>query len=237
MTACLTIEGLTAGYGKVQALHGVDLEVPEGAVLAVLGPNGAGKTTLLRVISGMVPAWSGRVRYGTADVTGLPDHQITKLGICHIPEGRSIFPSLTVARNLELAAIAAGTGVDGEEAVRLFPVLGERRQQRAGTLSGGQQQMLALSRAFLTRPRVLMLDELSLGLAPKVVGELFERVADLHRGGMSIVLVEQYLKQALRLADFVAVLARGRVQFFGEPGELRHSAGLLEAYLGATAIA
>jgi branched-chain amino acid transport system ATP-binding protein len=143
---------------------------------------------------------------------------------------------MTVERNLELASIAGGPSAHEEDAVRLFPVLGERAQQRAGTLSGGQQQMLALSRAFVTKPRLLMLDELSLGLAPKVVGELFERVAELHRLGTTIVLVEQYVKQALRLADFVAVLGRGRVQFIGEPGELRHSSGLLEAYLGERAL-
>ena len=234
----LSVRGLTAGYGRVQALHGVDLDVPAGAVVAVLGPNGAGKTTLLRAISGTLAPWSGSVLFDGVDRTGTPDHQMARAGVCHIPEGRSVFPSLSVDRNLELAALVAGSGRTTDRAAlhEMFPVLAERRDQKAGSLSGGEQQMLALSRALLTKPKLLLLDELSLGLAPKVVHALFERVEALHRAGAAVLLVEQYVRQALRLADFVAVLARGRVQFFGEPGELRHSTDILEAYLGKAAV-
>src|SRR2546421_3109866 len=237
MPPLLEVDGVTSGYGKVEILHDLGISVPEGTVVALLGPNGAGKTTTLKVISGTLPVWQGRVRYDQQRIDGRSAYEIARRGITLVPEGRGIFPGLDVRENLEIGVRA---GTDGESrrdrmerVLDTFPRLRGRLSQRAGTLSGGEQQMLALSRAFLGNPRVLLLDEISMGLAPRIVEQLFESVAELRDRGLTIVLVEQYLTYALRLADICYVLAKGRVEFVGEPGELRDSEALASSYLGA----
>jgi len=232
----LEVDGVTSGYGKVEILHDLCIAVPEGTVVALLGPNGAGKTTTLRVISGTLPVWNGQVQYEGERLDGRSAFEIARRGITLVPEGRGIFPGLEVRENLEIGVRAGNNGesrrVRMERVLDTFPRLRERLSQRAGTLSGGEQQMLALSRAFLGNPRVLLLDEISMGLAPRIVEQLFESVAELRERGLTIVLVEQYLTYALRLADICYVLAKGRVEFVGEPGELRDSEALASSYLG-----
>jgi branched-chain amino acid transport system ATP-binding protein len=212
----------------------VDLGVPAGSLVALLGPNGAGKSSLLKAVAGLVPARAGRIRLGGEDLTELSAHERAHRGVCLIPEGRGVFPALTVADNLRVAL-----GDDSRAAARVFeyfPVLGDRRDQLAGTLSGGEQQMLALARAVGAEPVLLMADELSLGLAPLLVRTLNETLRRLHEEeGRTIVLVEQYATYALDVADFVVIINRGRVAWAGEPGELRASKVLVETYLGSTA--
>ena len=217
MSVELALRQVHAGYGAVEVLHGVDLDVPTGALTALLGPNGAGKTTLLSVVAGLLPLRSGRVVWAGRDIgNGAPD-ELARSGMTLVPERRGIFASLSVQDNLE---IFAGHSDGFDAAFDAFPVLAERLAQEAGSLSGGEQQMLAMSRALLRRPRLLLLDEISLGLAPRVTRQLFDVVRDLARGGTTVVLVEQYLTDALALADVVYVLARGEVAFAGEPAEL-----------------
>jgi branched-chain amino acid transport system ATP-binding protein len=213
----LSLRGVRAGYGAVEVLHGIDLDVPSGALTALLGPNGAGKTTLLSVVAGLHPLRDGRLLWSGRDISRLAPDVRSRAGMTLIPERRGIFPELSVRENLETFA-----GDDGstDAALAAFPVLGERLTQRAGSLSGGEQQMLAMSRALLKDPRLLLLDEISFGLAPRVTRRLFDVVADLAATGTTVVLVEQYLSDALRLADVVYVLARGEIVFAGEPGEL-----------------
>ena len=213
----LQLRGVRAGYGAVEVLHGVDIDVPRGALTALLGPNGAGKTTLLSVVAGLLPVRGGRVLWGDSDITTLPTDARARAGLALIPERRGIFPALSVAEHLEIFTPAGATA---DAAFEAFPVLAQRLSQRAGSLSGGEQQMLAMSRALLAKPRLLLLDEISFGLAPRVTRLLFDVVADLARSGTTVVLVEQYLSDALRLADVVYVLARGEVAFAGEPAEL-----------------
>jgi branched-chain amino acid transport system ATP-binding protein len=215
----LELRHVDAGYGDTIVLRDASIAVPSGRVVALLGANGAGKTTLLRTASGLLRPARGRVVLDGDDVTGWPPFRLVDRGVCHIPEGRGIFPHLTVAENLLLQA------TDGaERAVELaagaFPILRERLGQRAGSLSGGQQQMLALARAYVTNPRFILLDEVSMGLAPVIVDEIFEFLALLASRGAALLLVEQYVTRALELADYVYVLNRGRVSFAGEPSEL-----------------
>jgi len=217
MTVELSVRGLRAGYGAVEVLHGIDLDVPSGALTALLGPNGAGKTTLLSVLAGLLPARAGQVLWSGRDVTSVPPDARARAGLALVPERRGIFGALSVRENLE---IFAGHGVTPDAALTAFPVLADRLGQRAGSLSGGEQQMLAMSRALLRYPRVLLLDEISLGLAPRVTRRLFDVVGELAQSGTTVLLVDQYLSDALRLADIVYVLARGEVAFAGEPAEL-----------------
>lgn len=229
----LRVRGVEARYGRFVALSDVSLIVPEGAVVALLGPNGAGKSTLLRTVSGMMAPAQGDIVFDGRRIAGLSDHKIARMGLAHIPEGRGIFPSLSVRENLLMATYGTQNGeADLSRVFSLFPVLEQRRAQIAGTLSGGEQQMLSVARAVVTQPRLLMVDELSLGLAPKLVTQLFETVERIREQGISILLVEQYVRHALRLADIVVILHKGRVQFIGEPGELAHSERLVESYLG-----
>jgi branched-chain amino acid transport system ATP-binding protein len=213
----LSLSGVRAGYGPVEVLHEVDMDIPSGALTALLGPNGAGKTTLLSVVAGLHPLRAGRIRWAGTDVSRLAPDARARAGMTLIPERRGIFPELTVRENL---ATFTGDDRDDGPALDAFPILAERMAQRAGSLSGGEQQMLAMSRALLKKPRLLLLDEISFGLAPRVTRQLFDVVAALARGGTTVVLVEQYLSDALRLADVVYVLARGEVVFAGEPSEL-----------------
>src|SRR3954471_11761058 len=237
MPPLLEVDGVTSGYGKVEILHDLNIGVPEGTVVALLGPNGAGKTTTLKAISGTLPVWQGQVRYDGQRINGRSAYEIARRGITLVPEGRGIFPGLDVRDHLEIG-VRAGDNGEGraervERVLETFPRLRERLSQRAGTLSGGEQQMLALSRAFLGDPRVLLMDEISMGLAPRIVEQLFESVNELRERGLTIVLVEQYLTYALRFADICYVLAKGRIEFVGEASELRDSEALASSYLGA----
>ena len=230
----LEIEGLTASYGPVRALHGVDLDVAEGRVVAILGPNGAGKTTTLRAVCGMVRA-QGRVTYRGRDILGMPAEKVVRLGVAHVPEGRGTFNDLTVAENLRLGAYARqdkDVQADLDRWYGVFPRLAERREQKAGSLSGGEQQMLAIARAVLSRPSLLLLDEPSLGLAPRVTRELFDVLADVKTTGTSMVLVEQNAALALELADTAYVLEAGRTVLSGPATDLRGNDAVRRSYLG-----
>jgi branched-chain amino acid transport system ATP-binding protein len=235
MSALLEIDRLSVSYASMRALSDVTITVPDGCVVALLGANGAGKTTTLRAVSGLVRSERGRIRIGGRDITRSAPHVIAAAGVVHVPEGRGIFPNLTVAENLEMASYAHLHGTPSDlvdDAVGFFPVLGERLRQLAGTLSGGEQQMLALARALVARPRLLLLDEISMGLAPLVTAELFDTIRRSAAGGISMLLVEQYVDAALGIADYAYVLEKGQVVDVGEPADLRSSAALTEAYLG-----
>jgi branched-chain amino acid transport system ATP-binding protein len=227
-----TLEGITAGYAGTTVLRDVTISVPPGSVVALLGPNGAGKTTLLRVASGLLRPSSGRVMVDGVDMTGATPHALCAKGICHVPEGRGIFPSLTVRDNLVLLSKRGTERESLERAVEAFPRLGERLPQLAGTMSGGEQQMLALARTYVQRPRVALLDEVSMGLAPTIVDEIFQFLDVLAKQGSSLLLVEQYVTRALAAADYVFLLNRGRVVFAGEAGEVDVDA-LAAEYVGS----
>jgi branched-chain amino acid transport system ATP-binding protein len=225
------LDDIVAGYGDSIVLRGVSLRVPRGKVVALLGPNGAGKTTLLRVASGLLEPTAGAITLEETSLRGKPADAFARAGICHIPEGRGIFRSLSVRENLLLQA-PAGEDDPLAKAIEAFPRLGERLEQRAGTLSGGEQQMLAVARAYLSNPSYVFLDEVSLGLAPRIVDEIFAFLRRLADGGASLLLVEQYVVRALKIADFVFILNQGEVVFAGEPGEL-DEAEVFRTYVGA----
>jgi branched-chain amino acid transport system ATP-binding protein len=235
--ALLSTENLDLRYGAVQALFGVNIDVAEGSVLAVLGANGAGKSTLARAVSGLVPSAAGTIRFAGADITHTRPHQIRRAGLVHIPEGRGIFPGLSVQENLRLAVRRVGTpeqrrtGID--RAYDMFPRLAERRNQRAGTLSGGEQQMLALARAMAVTPRLIIADEMSLGLAPLVVDAVFQGIKAANDEGVTVVLIEQFIHRALSLADDCVILKQGSVAWSGSAGDARQE--VLERYLGESA--
>jgi branched-chain amino acid transport system ATP-binding protein len=234
VAALLELAGVDANYGQLQVLHGVSLSVGEGEVVAVLGGNGAGKTTTLRAVSGMVST-SGDVRFAGKRITRASPERVARLGIAHVPEGRGIFSELSVFENLQLGAYLRrnGFGEDYERVRGYFPWLERRRDQQAGTLSGGEQQMLALARALMARPRLLLLDEPSLGLAPIVVRGLFEIVGELNeREGLAVLVVEQNAKLALRSSSRAYVLEVGRVALEGPSAELAENESVRKAYLG-----
>jgi branched-chain amino acid transport system ATP-binding protein len=232
----LQVSGLQVAYGDVQALWGVDFEVPAGRIVALLGANGAGKTTTLRTVSGLVRPRAGRIRFEGRDLDALSPPAIVALGVGHIPEGRRLWPGMTVAENLELGAYPARARPRRRESLDwvlgLFPRLAERLRQRAGTLSGGEQQMLAIGRALMARPRLLMLDEPSLGLAPLVVAELFRTIRAVNADGLTVLLVEQNVHQALQIADHGYVLETGRIVTAGSARALLDDPDIKEAYLG-----
>lgn len=223
-----------AAYGRIEVLRGVDLVVPRGAVIALLGPNGAGKTTLLRTISGLLPPTSGHVHLNGEHIARPTPAKLTKAGICMVPEGRGVFPNLTVDENLRLASFS-GQSVKKilAEAYWRFPILSERKNQLAGSMSGGQQQMLSLARSLACEPALLLLDELSMGLAPLIVESLYESVAEIAASGVSVVVVEQFAASALKVADYVAVMQGGRIVDSGEPKEIEGR--LNELYFGGAA--
>jgi branched-chain amino acid transport system ATP-binding protein len=231
----LELRNVTAGYGESLALRDVSLTVPSGKVVALLGPNGAGKTTLLSVGSALLQPRSGQVLLDGRDTAGIRPERLAKQGLCHIQEGRSVFPGMTVADNLRMFA-PPGSGATAaiDRATSAFPRLGERLQQLAGTMSGGEQQMLALARAYAQQAPLVMLDEVSMGLAPILVDEIFEFLHRLAAEGHSLLVVEQYVAKALAIADIVYVLVRGRIVFAGEPSELEAS-DVAAQYLGAEA--
>jgi branched-chain amino acid transport system ATP-binding protein len=230
----LEVLDLHAAYGRIEVLRGVDLTVPKGAVVALLGPNGAGKSTLLKVVSGQMAPTSGDIHLAGVHVTDAKPDELARLGLTTIPEGRSVFPNLTVEENLRLMSYA---GVAAEKvldtAFSYFPRLHQRRGQLAGTMSGGEQQMLALSRALASDPALLMLDELSMGLAPLIVEELYDTVAQIAESGVSILVVEQFARTALRVSDYAAVMQGGRVVATGEPDEI--NATMSDVMLGGAA--
>ncbi|MDT7570243.1 MAG: branched-chain amino acid transport system ATP-binding protein [Actinomycetota bacterium] len=231
----IELKDVFAGYGRIEVLHGVSLAVPVGSVFALLGPNGAGKSTTLQICSGKIRPTRGCVHVAGSHVNGAAPEALSKAGVCRIPEGRGIFPNLTVAENLRMWTYATSLSLREvhEKAYARFPRLGERRSQLAGTLSGGEQQMLAMSRALVTDPGVLLLDEISMGLAPLIVAELYEVVAGLAEEGISILLVEQFARTALAVADYAAVMTQGRIAMVGQPADVADFVS--EAYLGGAA--
>jgi branched-chain amino acid transport system ATP-binding protein len=232
----LEVQDLSVHYGAIQALRGVSLAVPHGEVVALIGANGAGKTTTLRAVSRMLRVSAGAVRFEGEDVTRLPSHALVARGMAHAPEGRGIFLNLTVKENLDLGAYLrrdrVGILEDTRRAFELFPLLGERKGQVAGTLSGGEQQMLAVARALMCRPRLILLDEPSLGLAPQVVERIFGVLREVNQGGVALLLVEQNAHKALRLAHRAYVLESGAVVMQGTGRELLASPEVRKAYLG-----
>ncbi|BAS28550.1 ABC transporter ATP-binding protein [Limnochorda pilosa] len=232
----LEVRGLRVRYGAIEALHGIDLSVGEGEIVTLIGANGAGKTTTLRAISRLVAPRSGEVRFAGADLARLPAHRLVQLGICHVPEGRGIFANLTVLENLLLATYGRRdrpkVSQDLERVFGLFPRLDERKAQLAGTLSGGEQQMLAVGRALMTRGRLMLLDEPSMGLAPVLVEEIFETLAAINRDGTTLLLVEQNAHQALRLAHRGYVLETGTIQAAADAATLARDPEVRRAYLG-----
>ena len=232
----LEVRDLEAGYGPIRALDRVSLDVDDGELVALIGANGAGKTTLLMAISGVVPPRGGSLRFAGGGLGGLRPHEVMRLGVGHAPEGRRIFPRLTVRENLELGGFTqpdrGRLKRDIDEACGLFPVLGERMDQLGGTLSGGEQQMLAIARALVGHPRLLLLDEPSLGLAPLIVARVFEVIASLSARGIAVLLVEQNARAALKLANRGYVLETGRITLTGSGAELAADRRVRDAYLG-----
>ena len=228
----LKVEGLSAGYGSVEVLWDVDLEVGEDEIVALVGSNGAGKTTLLRAVSGLIPATAGEVRFADEPISGLRPEQIVTRGVAHVPEGRHLFQGLTVRENLLAGGYAHPEGAELERAVELFPRLGERLGQLAGSLSGGEQQMCAIARGLMSQPKLLMIDELSLGLAPKLVDQIFEQLEAVAAEGTALLVVEQDVDAALRIAQRGYVLETGRIAGSGSSEELLEDPRVREAYLG-----
>jgi len=236
----LSISNLRAGYGNVEVLQGISLEVPKGRVVTLIGSNGAGKTTTMRAISGMIAPTAGKVMLGTQDITGRDSHRIARLGLAHSPEGRRVFATMTVTDNLLLGAFPRFTGArakgdiaaDVERAMDYFPRLKERRAQLAGTLSGGEQQMLAMARAIMMNPEVILLDEPSMGLAPILVDEVFRIISRLRGEGVTMLLVEQFAAAALEVADYGYVMENGRIAVHGPAQKLKNDPAVKAAYLG-----
>ena len=236
LMSLLKVDNLHAGYGPIEVLKGINLEVAPGEIVAIIGANGAGKTTTLTTISGCVRARMGSISFDGRDITKLPAHEIVRLGVCQSPEGRKIFPRLTVRENLEMGAFTrsdkAEIRKDLEKSLQLFPILRDRQSQTGGTLSGGEQQMLAVARALMGRPKLLLLDEPSLGLAPKIVLKIFDVIRELNREGMAILLVEQAARLALKLAHRGYVMETGEITMSDSADKLLGDRRVQEAYLG-----
>jgi branched-chain amino acid transport system ATP-binding protein len=232
----LRVHDLVAAYGKIEALRGVSLEVAQGSITCLLGPNGAGKTTLMMTVAGVLKPKKGSIRFLEQEISSLPPHAIVSRGIALVPENRLVFPTMTVLENLHAGAYQRKHGIE-EDIDRIFarfPRLKERSAQPAGTLSGGEQQMLAVGRALMSRPKLLLMDEPSLGLAPLVVEEIFHIIAELHREGSTIFLVEQNAHMALKVAQHFYLIEQGRVTFSGDPGSLAEDEVIRRAYLGSS---
>ncbi|MCJ2009411.1 ABC transporter ATP-binding protein [Methylobacterium sp. E-041] len=236
----LEVANLSAGYGQIEVLHGLSFQVPKGKVVTLIGSNGAGKTTTMRALSGMIQPRAGSIRLAGREISGLDSHDVARAGLAHSPEGRRVFPTLSVEDNLTLGAFPRLTGsrpkgdvsADRERAYALFPRLKERRLQLAGTLSGGEQQMLAMGRALMLRPDILLLDEPSMGLAPKLVEEVFRIIRQLKEEQVTMLLVEQFAMAALGVADYAYVLENGRIRFQGPAARLKSDPAVRAAYLG-----
>ncbi|MFE2479536.1 MULTISPECIES: ABC transporter ATP-binding protein [unclassified Streptomyces] len=236
MTALLEVKDLKVAYGKIEAVKGISFEVNEGEIVCLVGTNGAGKTTTLRTLSGLLKPVGGTVVFDGKPLAQVPAHKIVSLGLAHSPEGRHIFPRLTIAENLQLGAFLRtdkeGIEKDVQRAYEMFPILGERRKQAAGTLSGGEQQMLAMGRALMSRPKLLMLDEPSMGLSPLMMQKIMATIAELKSTGTTILLVEQNAQAALSLADQAHVMEIGKIVLSGSGQELLHNEDVRKAYLG-----
>ncbi|WP_354639539.1 ABC transporter ATP-binding protein [Kitasatospora camelliae] len=236
MTALLEVEDLRVSYGKIEAVKGISFSVNQGEVTTLIGTNGAGKTTTLRTLSGLLKPTSGKITFDGAPLNAIPAHKIVSLGLAHSPEGRHIFPRMTIEENLLLGAFlrkdSAGIAEDVERAYTLFPILGERRKQAAGTLSGGEQQMLAMGRALMSRPKLLMLDEPSMGLSPLMMQKIMATIVELKAAGTTILLVEQNAQAALSLSDQGYVMEIGNIVLTGTGADLLHDDSVRKAYLG-----
>ena len=236
MTALLEVEDLRVAYGKIEAVKGISFTVEQGEVTTLIGTNGAGKTTTLRTLSGLIRPTGGTITFDGAPLASVPAHKIVSLGLAHSPEGRHIFPRMTIEENLLLGAFlrkdSAGITEDVERAYTLFPILGERRKQAAGTLSGGEQQMLAMGRALMSRPKLLMLDEPSMGLSPLMMQKIMATIVELKASGTTILLVEQNAQAALSLSDRGYVMETGRIVLTGTGADLLHDESVRKAYLG-----
>jgi branched-chain amino acid transport system ATP-binding protein len=233
--ALLEVEDIHTHYGSIEALKGVSLTVGEGEIVTLIGANGAGKSTTLRSISGLTPASSGKVTFAGSEITRVPAHEVVSHGIALAPEGRHCFPRMTVRENLELGAYrrrGEGTAADFERVYELFPRLQEREDQKAGTMSGGEQQMLAIGRALMAKPKLLMLDEPSMGIAPVLIERIYETIGEINRGGVAILLVEQNANYALEASERGYVLETGRVTLAAESSSLRDDPEVQKAYLG-----
>jgi len=231
----LKIENVVAGYGHITALKSINLEVPQGSIVSLIGANGAGKSTTMRSIMGLVKPTEGRITFEGKDITSMKTHDIVKSGISLVPEGRQILQDMSVYENLEMGAYIrkdAEINDDIKKVFKRFPILDERSYQLGGTLSGGQQQMLAIGRALMARPKLLLLDEPSMGLAPLVVNEIFEVIKEISAEGTTVLLVEQNVRQALKIADYAYVLETGKIVLSGLAEEIRHDPRVMEAYLG-----
>jgi branched-chain amino acid transport system ATP-binding protein len=238
----LKVKNLIAGYGNVQVLHGIDFEVKKGTVVSLIGSNGAGKTTTMRALSGMISPSQGEILLDEMNVAGLPSHKIARLGLAHSPEGRKIFPTLSVVDNITLGAFPrfirsrpkGDVAGDLDRALELFPRLRERRNQQAGTLSGGEQQMLAMARAVMLNPEVILMDEPSMGLAPILVEEVFNIIQRLKSTGVTMLLVEQFAAAALEVSDYAYVLENGRINIHGLASKMKNDPAVKAAYLGGS---
>ena len=232
----LRVEDINVYYGAIHAIKGISLEVNDGEIVALIGSNGAGKSTTLRTISGLMKPKTGRIMYDGEDITGVPAHKIVGKGLCQVPEGRHVFANMTVLENLELGAYLRtdkeGIAKDMEMVFEKFPRLLERKNQLSGTLSGGEQQMLAMARALMSRPKLLLLDEPSMGLAPLLIKEIFNIIKEINAGGTTVLLVEQNANMALSIADKAYVLETGRITLSGTAAELASSEEVRKAYLG-----
>jgi len=232
----LSVEGLETYYGNIQALKGIAFQVPEGAIVTLLGANGAGKSTTLKSISGLIPPTHGTVTFMGRHIGGLPSDRIVRLGIAHVPEGRELFPELTVLENLKMGAYTRRDRQEMQQSLERvythFPILAERRSQLAGTLSGGEQQMLAIGRALMARPKLILLDEPSFGLAPRLVEEIFRIIRGIHESGTTVLLVEQNANKALSIADYGYVLETGKIALAGESQQLLRNDHVRRLYLG-----
>ncbi|WP_367135955.1 MULTISPECIES: ABC transporter ATP-binding protein [Streptomyces] len=236
MTALLEVDGLRVAYGKIEAVKGISFSVEAGQIVTLIGTNGAGKTTTLRTLSGLLKPLAGTIRFDGRPLAGIPAHRIVALGLAHSPEGRHIFPRLTIAENLQLGAFLRKDGEaiakDVQRVYDLFPILGERARQAAGTLSGGEQQMLAMGRALMSRPKLLMLDEPSMGLSPIMMQRIMATITELKASGTTILLVEQNARAALSLADRGHVMEIGKIVLSGTGADLLHDESVRKAYLG-----
>lgn len=232
----LTVEDINVYYGAIHAIKGISLDVPDGEIVALIGSNGAGKSTTLRTISGLMKPKTGKILYEGHDISGVPAHKIVGMGLCQVPEGRHVFANMTVLENLELGAYLRkdkdGIAKDMDDVFKKFPRLLERKDQLSGTLSGGEQQMLAMGRALMSRPKLLLLDEPSMGLAPLLVKEIFNIIKEINESGTTVLLVEQNANMALSIADKAYVLETGRITLSGTAKELASSEAVRKAYLG-----
>ena len=232
----LTVKALESGYGKIKALFGIDLEIKPGEIVALIGANGAGKTTFLKTVSGLIPVANGTISFMGQTINNLPPEKIALMGISHVPEGRMVFTQRSVETNLQMGAFGRKDKKeirrDMEKYYEMFPILGDRRKQKAGTLSGGEQQMLAMARGLMKRPKLLFLDEPSMGLAPLLVNQIFRIVKELNKTGLSILLVEQNVKKALKITQRAYVIELGKIVHQGNSSELLNSDEIRKSYLG-----